>query len=202
MKKTKIVIIFAMFALASCVTNKYIFQDQNFKEFEQLKIKAVIKSEHERRSLDITPDYFIGIGEGIYPNKNNFVLGTPRTYVIKERPNFKLEKDYYYSIIDSSVKVILYQWDYLKKEKSDFLEAENYKKKFKVFQTKFEDLKGELIKELGQPTETNIEHNKIKDETFRDDFKWNSKNGLNAYLFMFGNNSNGYRQIRLAIYKD
>ncbi len=192
----------SLFALTSCITNKPVFQDQNFNEFEKLRVNTVIKSERKKRSKDITPDHLIGIGEGIYPNKNNFILATPKTYEIRERLRLRRETEYFYSVADSSVKVILYQWDYLTKSQQDRFGKENFSKKFKTFQNKFDDLVTELIKELGEASEKNVEQSKIIDETFRDDLKWRNKNGLNAYLFMFGNNNNGYRQIRLAIYKD
>ncbi|REG90242.1 hypothetical protein C8P67_1272 [Flavobacterium aquicola] len=191
-----------LFSLTSCVTNKHIFNDQNFNDFGQTKIQTVVKLEKKRHSKDITPNNLVEIGKGIYPNENNFILATPKTYKIKERPNFKIEIEYFYSETDSTVKVMLYQWDYLKKSKSHFTEEENYTKKFSVFQKKFDDLKTELTKGFGEPTVINIEQDKINGETFRDDLKWKNKDGLNVYLFMFGNNSSGYRQIRLAIYKD
>jgi hypothetical protein len=202
MKSTKYIVILTLFALSSCVTNRLIFQDKKFNGFDKLNIKTVIKLERQKHSKDITPDHLIGIGEGIYPNKNNYVLATPKTYEIKERPNFKLETEYFYSVNDSLVKVILYQWDYLQKNKSDFFEEENNTKKFKAFQTKFDNLTSQLSQEFGEPISKNIEQNKIKDDTFRDDYKFKRADGLNAYLFMFGNNNNGYRQIRLSIYKD
>jgi len=202
MKYTKYIIILTLFALSSCVTNRLIFQDKKFNDFEKLNIKTVIKLERQKHSKDITPKHLIGIGEGIYPNKNNYVLATPKTYEIKERPNFKLETEYFYAVNDSLVKVILYQWDYLQKSKSDLFEEENKSKKFKVFQTKFNNLTSQLSQEFGEPISKNIERDKIKDDSFRDDYKFKRADGLNAYLFMFGNNNNGYRQIRLAIYKD
>jgi hypothetical protein len=201
MQSTKILVLFTIFALTSCVTDKRIFQKQRFVDLGQLKLTTAIKLEKKENSKDITPDYLIGIGEDIYPNKNNFVLATPKTYQIKERPNFVIKTDYFYSINDSSVKVILYQWDNLTEGKSDLFEEENFTKKYKVFQKKFDSLKEKLTKELGQPVEINIEQNKSSDETFRDDVKWKNSSGLNAYLFMFSNNS-GYRQIRLVVYKD
>lgn len=178
------------------------FQDNKFNEFNKLAIKEVIKVEKEKNSKDITPDHLIGIGEGIYPNRNKYILATPKTYEIKERPNFKLETEYFYAVNDSLVKVILYQWDYLQKNNSDFFEKENYTKKFKAFQTKFDTMTLQLTKEFGEPISKKIEQRKIKGESFRDDLKFKQVDGLNAYLFMFGNNINGYRQIRLAIYKD
>jgi hypothetical protein len=202
MKYTKFVVILTLFALSSCGTNRLIFESNEFNEFGKLDIKTAIQLERKKHSKDITPDHLIGIGEGIYPNKNKYILATPKTFEIKEKPNFKLETEYFYSVNDSSVKVILYQWDYLEKSNIDFYEKENHTKKFKAFHTKFNNLTSKLIKEFGEPISKNIEQGKIKDETFRDDLKFKRADGMNAYLFMFGNDNNGYRQIRLAIYKD
>lgn len=90
----------------------------------------------------------------------------------------------------------------MEKSNIDFYEKENHTKKFKAFHTKYNNLTSKLIKEFGEPISKNIEQGKIKDETFRDDLKFKRADGMNAYLFMFGNDNNGYRQIRLAIYKD
>jgi hypothetical protein len=202
MKYTKYIVILTLFALSSCVTNRLIFENKKFNEFVKLDIKTIIQLERQKKSKDITPDHLIGIGESIYPNKNKYILATPKTFETKEKPNFKLETEYFYAVNDSLVKVILYQWDYLQKTNTDFFEEENYTKKFKAFQTKFNNLTSKLTKEFGEPISKNIEQGKIKDETFRYDLKFKRADGMNAYLFMFGNDNNGYRQIRLAIYKD
>ncbi len=60
----------------------------------------------------------------------------------------------------------------------------------------------EIYEILKQPFSKNIEQGKIGNDTFRDDLRYKRADGMNAYLFMFGNDNNGYRQIRLAIYKD
>ncbi|WP_188815818.1 hypothetical protein [Hymenobacter cavernae] len=184
------------------MTNRLIFESKEFNEFGKLDIKTVIQLERQKHSKDITPDHLIGIEEGIYPNKNKYILATPKIYGIKERPNFKLETEYFYAVNDSLVRVILYQWDDLQKKNADFFKEENYTKKFKAFQDNFDNLSSKLTKEFGEPISKNIEQGKIKEETFRDDLKFKRADGMNAYLFMFGNDNNGYRQIRLAIYKD
>ncbi|QNE38885.1 hypothetical protein F1C16_04595 [Hymenobacter sp. NBH84] len=192
----------ALLALTSCMTNRLIFEGEEFKQYDKLNIKTAIQLERKKHSKDITPNYLIEIGEGIYPNKNKYILATPKSYKIKEKPEFKLETEYFYAVNDNLVKVTLYQWNYLQKKNNDFFVKENYTNKFKAFQVKFDDLTSKLIKEFGEPISISIEQGKIEDETFRDDLKFKRADGLNAYLFMFGNNSNGYRQIRLAIYKD
>lgn len=188
--------------MASCVTNKFTFQKKMFNRLSELDIKTVIEVEKERNAKDITPVHLIEIGEGIYPNKNRYILATPRTYENEDKPNFKLETQYFYSVNDSLVKVILYQWDLAYKNRFDFFEDENYTRMFNEFQTKFDNLTIKLTKEFGQPVLKNIEQNSIISDTFRDDLKFQRVDGLHAYLFMFGDNSSGYRQIRLAIYKE
>ncbi len=118
------------------MTNRLIFESKEFNEFGKLDIKTAIQLERQKHSKDITPDHLIGIGEGIYPNKNNYILVTPRTFEINEKPSFKLETEYFYVVNDSLVKVILYQWDYLQKSNTDFFE-EAIQKKSKHFSSSF-----------------------------------------------------------------
>lgn len=186
--------------LVSCASNKHIFSKERFSNFEQLKINEATAAELRIGSKDITPTHLISIGEGIYPNVNKYELETPKTFKRFEK-SFEIEVEYFYTAIDSSVKVILYQWDDLRGTNTLFENDKNLSKKFDAFQNKFNQLSERLSKELGMPTQKNIEQGKSGDATFRDDFKWKNQNGLNAYLFMFGNNNNGYRQIRLAIYR-
>lgn len=136
MKYTNCIVILTLFALSSCVTNRLIFESKEFNEFGKLDIKTAIQLERQKHSKDITPDHLIGIGEGIYPNKNNYILVTPRTFEINEKPSFKLETEYFYVVNDSLVKVILYQWDYLQKSNTDFFE-EAIQKKSKHFSSSF-----------------------------------------------------------------
>ncbi|MBB2145391.1 hypothetical protein GM921_07845 [Pedobacter sp. LMG 31464] len=196
-----IIILSITLLISACVTNKYIPIKKRIIEFDTLTLSDVLESEKRTGSKDITPNHLIGIGEGIYPNKHKFILNTPRTFKIKELPSLELETEYFYTKNDSSVKVILYQWDYLKNEELENQKRDRLTEKVEVFQDKFHKLRKELTNELGLPVHNNIEQNNISSGTFRDGIKWKSSNGLNAYLFMFGNN-NGYRQIRLAIYKE
>jgi hypothetical protein len=203
MRSTTIIVIVTLF-LSSCVTNKDIFINELFSGFNDLKIDKAIAFEKKNKSKDFSPTYLIGIGEGIYPNENNYKLETPRIFKRSDKPGFQIEIDYFYVLSDSSVKVILYQWDVLpSKEKKSFEDDKSDLQNFSRFQTKFNQLSDSLTRVLGSPVQKNIDQSKVSSgETFRDDVKWHNENGLNAYLFMFGNNESGYRQIRLAIYGD
>jgi hypothetical protein len=203
-KRRTTFVIITIFVLTSCVTNKHIFIGEMFSDFDKLKINTIQIFEIKNKSKDITPTHFIKIGESIYPNRNQYKLETPRVFQRQEKPNFQVEIDYYYVLVDSSVKVILYQWDDLPSKKNETFENDrDTAQKFSRFQTKFNQLKDTLTKVLGTPILNNMEQTKVPSgETFRDGIKWQRANGMNAYLFMFGNNKSRYRQIRLAIYRD
>ncbi|WP_421877367.1 hypothetical protein [Marinoscillum sp.] len=167
----------------------------NYPTADQLTLEEVEALERQLKSEDVTPDHLISIGTGIYPNTHNFELGTPKTFRLKENRNLTLETEYF---LDSSniVRVILYQWDNTKNP--SFLTDKQKNKKYLLFQEKFDQLASRVTTEFGEPTEKDIQSTN-NPENFRDGIKW-LYGTKNAYLFMFGNNSNGYRQIRLAIY--
>ena len=100
----------------ACVRTKDVFLKDSFVDFEHLKINTAVDFELKNKSEDVTPTHLIGIGEGIYPNKKNYELETPRTFKKDNKPNFQIETSYYYVAANGSVKVILYQWDDLREK--------------------------------------------------------------------------------------
>jgi hypothetical protein len=111
-----------VFLLSACLTTKKVFfTEKQFTDLNQLKLTGAIKSEKKNGSKDITPDHLIEMGEGIYPDKNKFELATPKSCSRKQRSEFQIETEYFYCAKDSSIKVILYQWDEIKKERQRIL---------------------------------------------------------------------------------
>ena len=197
--KTLFCIILVICGLTACSSSHFIFKNNSFADLENLKLSEAIKYDKKLKSKDVTPDHLIKIGESIYPNKNGFILATPTAFERLEGNDFKLKVDYFYTPEDSSVKVILYQWD-LFSNNSELTERE-IQVKYQKFQNKFDYLRSELMKELGAPSSIEI-NSIISKSNFRDGVKWMNGNGLNAYLFMLGNDGNKFRQIRLAVYKE
>jgi hypothetical protein len=196
MKKI-IITILTISSFSSCISDKVIFRQEKFANIGNLKISQVIRL--ERLSKDITPDNLIEIDTGVYPNKKNYNLNYTKYYQSQSPPNYRLQTLYYSTLPDSSVKVILYSFDY---NLNGFEDDKTLPKKQKEFQRKFEKLIKELSTRLGPPTVKYIEEGKISvDSTFRNDVKWLNPNGIKAYLYMFGT-PEGYRQINLAIYKN
>jgi hypothetical protein len=165
----------------------------------ELNLTEVLKFEKKANSKDITPDHFIELGGGIYPNNKHYKLKTPKTFSRIADSIITIQTEYYYSK-KSIIRVILYEWNETPSPQNDFSFENNLDStKINAFQEMFNMIKISVSNHLGKPIQENIES--VNEKTFRDDVKWESATGVNAYLFMFGNNS-GYRQIRLAVYKE
>lgn len=190
MRRTDFIFIGIILFLSACSSNRLIFKADRFSNFNNLTLAEAIKVEKKLKSRDITPSHLIGIGEGIYPNENSFELATPKTYKRLDG-KFELEIEYFYTSNDNSVKVILYQWDDSPNSNID--------KKHERFIKKFQTLKRQISNKLGQPTFEEI-NSENATSSYRDGIQWIKEGKVNAYLFMFGNKTNNYKQIRLAIY--
>jgi len=199
--KHKILIIL-LIGLIGCKSSKYGTLTSEISTFDNLKLKYALNLEKEYKSEDISRNRRVGLGKGIYPNENNYELEISKDFIRLEKPDFTITTDYHYSK-DSTIRVIMYEWNDLKRKLGDLTHSrdENNERR-EVFRLKYEALSSTLIKLYGEPTI--VEENSINNEkgNFRDSYKWLDRNGMNAYLFIFGNDKNSYNQIRLAIYKD
>lgn len=210
--------ILILFGLLSCASNKRVFET-DYSSTDNLKLKDAVSYEKRIGSVDKTPNHLIILDTGIYPNKSNYEMATPKTF-LRAEDYFEVEVEYYYSTPDSSVRVILYEWN--KKDLKTFETKKELETKFNKFKNQWNSISKELNERLGSPTFKQIESdrygNKIIEDnqsiedtmssigegteestTWRDDIKWDTKD-RHAYLFMFGDNKTGYRQIRLVIY--
>lgn len=205
--------------LASCTLSKNRIDASKIDNL--VNITNAIVYEKAIGSTDKSPDHNIELANTIYPNKKGFQLATPKMFEQAEG-SFIREVSYYYVRKDSSIKVIFYQWD---NQDPDYENLKYTRNKSKRFKNKWNQLVEQLIEQLGEPYYMNVESAKFEDKiivdesteesiwsiddssdkmntTWRDDVKWKNSKGINAYMFMFGDNRTGYRQIRLAIYRD
>jgi hypothetical protein len=216
MDKFFLLIVFGL--LISCVSNKRVFET-DYSSTNDLRLKDAVGYEKKIGSVDKTPNHHISIDTGIYPNEENYKLATPWTF-LRDEEYFETQVSYYYSTPDSLVRVILYEWN--KKDLKTFETKKEMKNKFNEFKNQWNSISKALNERFGSPTFKQIESDKYGDKiivdnqsiedmmssigedteestTWRDDIKWDTKDG-HVYLFMFGDNKTGYRQIRLAIY--
>ncbi|MFN8888531.1 MAG: hypothetical protein ACK5WF_13810 [Cyclobacteriaceae bacterium] len=216
----KIAAIVSALLLIRCGASKTTIDASKIHTFRN--ISSAISYENSIGSVDTSPNHTIELADSMYPNHKGFELAIPKMFQQVEVP-FICTVSYYYVKKDSSIKVIFYQWD-----NPNPVGHENEigtKNKFKRFKNKWNQLAGQLSNQLGKPHYTSIASAKYGDKiivdestedsiwsidnnstkqntTWRDDMKWKSDNGVNAYMFMFGDNRTGYRQIRLVIYGD
>jgi len=188
--KSRILYVFILLISYSCSVNKYSnvpVQDEidlSFKRFTEIK-----KEEIDKKSKDITLGYFWGIGEDIYPTFEKHTFEIPKSYQRNEN-NFILKVDYFFTK-DDQTKFKFYEWN-----ENEKIEVSN-----SLFNEKFNEIKKYITEKLGKPyLEVYEDLEKSKEETVRDNIKWQSQN-LNAYLFRF-RGKGGFDQIRLAIYSD
>jgi len=191
-------------------SNNLSYADSLFSDFIELVYHSFINSkglhldstlafEHAMNSKDVSRDYFTSIGEDIYPNKNQFKLEKPAIYRHIECPYFETDVEYYYTKRKKNVKVIMLEWN-------DFESADAFDEALSpdfmsmCFRDKFNRIAKQMTELFGNPVFTEIDSEKNPNK-FRDDITWESKDGVNGYLFMFGSGDD-FRQIRLAIYKD
>lgn len=195
-------VVFILF-LSSCLTHKNIYTTNVFLTTFDLKIAQVRAFELGKNSMEKVGQTFT-IGEDLYPNNNRLDLEHPMVFNNAEKPSFKTESNYFYTK-DGSIKAILYDWENLKPhglifgkdDKISIIEI-GTNRTYKVFEKKFDDLKRDLVVELGEPGEID---NSSDGDSFSKGLKWNT-NKLNAYLMLFGNSSQSFRRVRLVIYKD
>ena len=198
MKKTFFISLISLTLIVGCGTSKKVFQNERIFTYENLNLNYALELEKKLKSEDISRVHKVGLGENIYPNRNNYELEISRNYKRIIKPNFSLEVDYHFTK-DSTIRVIMYEWNDLKR-KTFKSKKQNLKTK-KAFEKKFMELTKMLTEKYGKPAFSEIQSKNPKDdETYRDGIKWRNKNGMNAYLFAFGNPKGSYNQIRLSIY--
>jgi hypothetical protein len=198
LKQTFAISLIILTFFVGCAPSKRVFQNERIFTYENLNLNYALELEKKLKSEDITRKHKVGLGENIYPNKDNYELEISRDFKRIIRPNFSLEVSYYFTK-DSTIRVTTYEWNDLK-QKSFKTEKQNLKTK-KAFEKKFAKLTEMLTEKYGEPTFSEMQSKTQKDDgTYRDRIKWMNKNGMNSYLFAFGNPKGSYNQIRLSIY--
>ena len=156
------------------------------------KLEVMLSFGDSINAEDVSLGHFYSLGDGIYPFFKNYKFGNPLQYRRVECPYFDGHSSYFYTKDENNLKVAGYEWSEFKLsdwpvERVDRTELRN------AFEQKYESIKGIVTGILGEPIPLNREPN-----SGRIDTKWKSSNGINTYMFMFGN----YNEIRLYVYLD
>lgn len=78
--------------------------------FVQIKAVTIDSLRQENNGKFITHDYTIGVSQDYFPNATKFKLAQPIIYKTIQK-DFVTENSFYFSKIDSVVRLIEYQWD-------------------------------------------------------------------------------------------
>lgn len=162
------------------------------KSVDLFELNELLQFEDSLKTADVSLGHYWGLGEGIYPNDNNFTFGNPISYRRLECPYFEGTVNFFYTKKEKSVKVVSYGWKEFKE--SDFPVSTNSdnEDKNKAFKEKYDFVLNEINKLLGEPISN------VTEESGRRQTKWKSKDNINAYLFNFSS----INEIRLYIYKE
>lgn len=148
--------------------------------------------ENSINSEDVSLGHFQSLGNGIYPNKKEFKFGNPISYRRVECPYFEGKSNYFYTKENKNIRVISFNWKTFK-ESNFGINPKIEKNLNEKFNSKYDFIVNAVSELLGNPLD--IEQEK---DSGRIDTKWESVNGINAYLFKFKT----FNEIRLYIYKE
>lgn len=158
---------------------------------EPLNLESMLTFEDSINSEDVSLGHYYSLGEGIYPYFKNYTFGNPLQYRRVECPYFDGYSSYFYTKNEKNLKVAGYNWGEFKS--GDWSNRIDRSELRRAFEQKYESIKLIVTEVLGEPLQLTEEPN-----SGRIDTKWKSSDGINAYLFMFGN----YNEIRLYVYRD
>lgn len=163
-----------------------------FKDDKLFELSELLQFEDSIDTKDVSLGHYWSLGEGIYPNSNNFIFGNPISYRRLECPCFEGMVSYFYTKKEKSIKVVSYEWKEFKESDFQISTNSNCEDKKKTFEEKYDFVLTETSNFLGKPI-SNFTEDSGSRQT-----KWKSKDNINAYLFNFSS----INEIRLYIYKE
>jgi len=168
------------------------FTINRLKSDKLFELNELLQFEDSLKTKDVSLGHYWSLGEGIYPNSNNFTFGNPISYRRLECPYFDGTISFFYTKKEKSVKVVSYGWKEFKESDLPISTNSDSEDKNKAFKVKYDFVLTEISKLLGEPVFNETE------DSVRRQTKWKSKDNINAYLFNFS----GINEIRLYIYKE
>jgi len=125
----RLIIIFLFFVTSVVVCGQKIkFQ------YERINLRTIDSIEVAQNARRFEYDYSIGVSKDYFPNRENYNLAQPIVYR-KSIKNFQFETSYYYSLPDSTIRLVEYWWEDTLSSKKHILELlkKNNMQMFKHF---------------------------------------------------------------------
>lgn len=205
MKTKRRIAIFAFF-----LTYINLYSQKDFFNYNQIKIDKSINIENKHNSKEYIPTYTISVSEDYFPYAKSFNLTQPKIFNRPKNSSFiPVQVEYYYSLKDSIVRLILYSWD-TKNTAShlrDFLEKENdQSKRFDTYNEEFDKIVNLITKDLGKPNPNQGQIIKKQEVGYGEWYErkviWESKKITTEVLLIWTENKGvlGTYRIRTKIY--
>jgi hypothetical protein len=93
-------------------------------QFKQISLNQIDSIEKRQKAYPFKFDYSIGVSDDYFPRRKDFDLAQPIVYR-KKIKSFKYETSYYYSLPDSTIRLIEYWWEGTSNSTAKFYEVIN-----------------------------------------------------------------------------
>jgi hypothetical protein len=90
-------------------------------QFQKISLDQIDSIEKNQKAYLFKYDYPIGVSKDYFPGRENYILAQPIVYRKKVK-GFKYETSYYYSLPDSTLRLIEYWWEGSTNSSTDFFE--------------------------------------------------------------------------------
>ncbi len=163
------------------------------EEIGNLSLKQIDSLELLLKASDATPRHKISIGKDSYPNKENYIIESPKVYKTIEDSTLTLLTNYWYTKPDMSVKAFTCEWERTFENAYGIYTNNDAPELNDSYQDRFNNIYSHLIKIYGSPTGSRKNSNGQY-------FSWQQKNNLNIVLYYA--KTEQYRNIYMTIYKE
>lgn len=170
---------------------------ENVDTYKSKSINEFTELELANGSSDITSCYNISIDDSLFPNANQYDLESPKAFYNVDESGYSIKTEYFYSLKDSIVRAILYEWNWNSYDNYFNREFSPEREESKKLYNKFEKITESLTNKLGEPTNNKI----VKKDYHSENYTWNSKGSTKAYLFIVGDRSKSFYRLRLITYE-
>jgi hypothetical protein len=160
-------------------------------------VNEYVQKEHTKNSSDISPCCCVSISESLFPNANRYQLDTPKIFFGVENSGFYINTKYFFSVNDSIVRAILYEWEWPKHRLTFSENLSPERSTSNKLIAKYHMLVEGLKEGLSEPTS----HTIVEEDFYRESYRWNQDGSPKAYIFILGDKQKNFYRLRLLTYE-
>ncbi|WP_306642503.1 hypothetical protein [Sanyastnella coralliicola] len=142
---------------------------------DDLSLANISNRLEDLEGIDVTPNHRMYIGTDMYPQADEFEIGTPKVFKVIEDSTVTMLVDYYYSRSDDIVRVSMYEWKETNEYNYGISRTKGDSLLITVFNEKFNWLDKVMSEKLGAPTK------RSSNGRYRE-IIWSTNQGVTAIL--------------------